>query len=204
MAEVIEKKEKMIHKHPTAEVHGSAKIGEGTKIWNHVQIRENAEIGENCVLGKNVYIDYEVKIGNHVKLENNVSVWNGVTLEDDVFVAPSVVFTNDTYPRSKIWGKERLAKTLIRKGASLGANSTILPNLTIGEHALVGAGAVVTKDVSAHALVMGNPARLRGFVCVCGKKLGKGSVEGEKVAFVCEHCNEKAVIDKKDYEKLTL
>jgi UDP-2-acetamido-3-amino-2,3-dideoxy-glucuronate N-acetyltransferase len=158
--------------HETAEVHDKANVGENTKIWNHAQVREDAVIGKNCNFGKNVYIDFGVRIGDNVKIQNNVSVWHGVTIENDVFIGPSVVFTNDLRPRAFIWNPERVAKTTIKQGASIGANATIIcGERTIGKYAMVGAGSVVTKDVPDYGLVIGNPARLVGYVCVCGQKL---------------------------------
>ncbi|MEM3395924.1 MAG: acyltransferase [Thermoplasmata archaeon] len=154
--------------HPTAEVSERAKIGDGTKIWHQAQVREDTEIGENCNIGKGVYIDFGVKIGNNVKIQNYVSVYHGVVIEDDVFVGPSATFTNDLYPRAKYWGEERLVKTLVKKGASIGANATIVCGIIVGEYAMIGAGSVVTKDVPPHALVLGVPARIRGYVCECG------------------------------------
>jgi len=164
--------------HPTAEVSDKARIGVGTKVWHQAQIREDAVVGENCVIGKNVYVDFGVRIGSNVKLQNNVCVYNGVTIEDDVFVGPGVCFTNDLYPRAAIWDDSRRVKTLVKKGASIGANSTIVCGHVIGEYAMVGAGSVVTMDIPDNALAYGNPARVRGFVCRCGGKLtGEGLVK---------------------------
>jgi UDP-2-acetamido-3-amino-2,3-dideoxy-glucuronate N-acetyltransferase len=159
--------------HPTADVSPKAKIGKNTRIWHQAQIREGVVIGENCIIGKNVYIDFDVKIGSYVKLQNNVCVYHGVTIEDDVFVGPAVIFTNDLYPRARIWNAERVGKTLIKKGASIGANSTIVCGHTIGENAMIGAGSVVTKDIPPHALAFGNPAKQHAWVCACGAKLEK-------------------------------
>ncbi len=157
--------------HNTAEVSEKAKIGKGTKIWNHAQVREDTDIGEDCIISKNVYIDFGVKIGSRCKIQNNVSVYHGVTIEDEVFVGPSACFTNDLFPRATIWDDGRVSKTLVKKGVSIGANSTIVCGNTIGENAMVGAGSVVTSDVPPHALVFGNPAKVRGYVCFCGKRL---------------------------------
>jgi len=144
--------------HDTAEVNPKATIGAETKIWNNVQIRENCAIGKECVLSKDVYIDTGVDIGDRCKVQNSVSIYQGVTIEDDVFVGPNVSFTNDKVPRAfnKDW---EITKTLIKKGASLGANSTILCGIVIGEYAMIAAGSVVTKDVDSFTLVVGNPAR---------------------------------------------
>ena len=157
--------------HDTAEVSNLAKIGKGTAIWNNSQIREGAFIGKNCVISKGVYVDKNVSIGNNTKIQNYVSVFDGVTLEEDVFIGPHVCFTNDKTPRSVgVEGKTLdedlwvLTKTLVKRGASIGANSTILSNITIGKHSMIGAGSVVTKNVPDYALVVGNPAKLVGTV----------------------------------------
>lgn len=156
--------------HETAIVSEKAKIGDDTRIWVNVQIREDAEIGSNCIISKDVYIDHQVKIGSKVKIQNSVSVYKGVTIEDEVFVGPNAVFTNDYYPRAQNenW---KITETLVKKGASIGANATIICGNTIGEYATVGAGSVVIKDVPPHALVVGNPAKIVGKVCKCGMKL---------------------------------
>lgn len=159
--------------HPTAEVSDKAKIGRGTRIWHHAQIREYAEIGEECNIGKGVYIDKYVKIGNRVKIQNYVSVYYGVTIEDDVFIGPSATFTNDKYPRAWLWDESRLCRTIVRRGASIGANATIVCGVTVGEYAMVAAGAVVTKNVPSYCLVAGVPARIIGYVCECGRKLNE-------------------------------
>ncbi len=178
--------------HPTAEVSEKAKIGKGTKIWHQAQIREGAIIGENCNLGKGVYVDFDVKIGNNVKIQNYVSVYHGVEIEDDVFVGPAAVFTNDKHPRAWLWDETRLCHTKIRKGASIGANATIVCGVEIGEYAMVAAGAVVTKNVPPHALVMGVPAKVVGFVCECGEKLDEN--------FKCPACG-KEYPELKKYAK---
>ena len=163
--------------HETAEVSSEAKIGEGTSIWNWAQVRERSQIGENCVIGTKVSIDFDVVIGSNVKIQNSVSVFHGVTIEDGVFIGPHVCFTNDNNPRAvnpdgslKSGSDWEVSKILVKKGASIGANSTICPGVTIGEWALVGAGSVVTKDVPDYALVYGNPARIQGYVSKDGKR----------------------------------
>ncbi|MEM3504794.1 MAG: acyltransferase [Archaeoglobaceae archaeon] len=184
--------------HPTAVVE-KAEIGEGTRIWHFAHIRSGAKIGRNCNIGKDVYIDVEVEIGNNVKIQNCVSIYRGVKIEDDVFIGPHVVFTNDLYPRafSQNW---EVRKTIVKRGASIGANSTIICGITIGEYALIGAGSVVTRDVPAFALVYGNPARIRGFVCYCGRPL-KGKVEEfESFVILKCSCGKSVKIDKNTYK----
>ncbi len=144
--------------HATAEVSENATIGEGTRIWNSAQIREGSTIGEGCILSKDVYVDTGVVVGNRCKIQNSVSIYQGVTIEDDVFVGPNVSFTNDKVPRAfnEEW---KITETVVKKGASLGANATIICGIVIGEYAMVAAGAVVTRDVEPFTLVVGNPAR---------------------------------------------
>jgi acetyltransferase-like isoleucine patch superfamily enzyme len=186
------------YKHPTAIVE-TDQIGEGTKIWHFVHIRENAKIGKNCNIGKCVYIDKDVEIGNNVKIQNFATIYKGVKIEDDVFIGPSVTFTNDLYPRAFIWSEDRIVPTLVKRGASIGANATIVCGVTIGEYAMVGAGSVVTKDVPPHGLVYGNPAKLKGFVCYCGRKLKFVLKENEdSIEYKCEHCS-KVVRIKKEW-----
>lgn len=156
--------------HASATVSDHATIGENTKVWINAQIRENAEIGRNCIISKDTYIDHGVKIGNGVKIQNGVSVFSGVTIEDNVFVGPNAAFTNDYCPRAFDAGWQ-VSETLVKEGASIGANATIVCNTVIGRYAMIGAGSVVTKDVPDHALVVGNPARMIGYVCKCGQRL---------------------------------
>lgn len=164
--------------HRTADVHERAKIGNGTYIWNEVQIRETASIGEQCTISKGVYIDREVKIGNRVKVQNQVSIYRGVTIEDGVFVGPHATFTNDLQPRAVNPDGEMIfdtdwsiTETLVKQGASIGANATIVCGVTIGRWAMIAAGAIVTRDVPDYGLVVGAPARLVDFVGPSGQKL---------------------------------
>jgi acetyltransferase-like isoleucine patch superfamily enzyme len=194
--------------HPTAEVSDKTQIGEGSSIWHHAQVREGVTIGEKCIIGKGVYVDAGVSIGNHVKIQNYVSVYHGVTLEDGVFVGPHVCFTNDMRPRAinpdgslKAADDWVLSETLVRRGAALGANSTIRCGITIGEWAMVGSGSVVTRDVPAHGLVYGNPARLRGFVCACGEIVQEESQYDQIVRAECPKCNRVVEISRQDWEQ---
>lgn len=157
--------------HESSYVDEPCHIGKGTKIWHFSHVMQNCIIGDRCNIGQNVVISPDVVLGNNVKIQNNVSVYTGVVCEDDVFLGPSCVFTNVINPRSHVSRKNEYRKTLLKKGCSLGANSTIVCGHTIGKYALIGAGSVVTKDVPDYALVVGNPARVKGFVCACGEKL---------------------------------
>ncbi len=171
--------------HKTADVSPKAKIGSNTKIWHHSQVRERAEIGENCTLGKGVYIDWEVKIGNNVKIENYACIFHSATIEDGAFIGPNVILTNDRYPRSidpdgtlKKEAKNadwEMGHIIIRRGASIGSGSIVITDLEIGEFSMIGAGSVVTKDVPPQALVFGVPAKIKGYVCKCGKIISRGS-----------------------------
>ena len=183
--------------HPTADVSKAAKVGDGTQIWHEAQVREGARIGRYCRIGKGVYIDANVRIGDNCKLQNRVSVYQGVTIGDRVFVGPHACFTNDQIPRAARtdWKKHDLADrgveweivpTRVEDGASIGANATILCGITIGEAAMVGAGAVVTKDVPPYALVYGSPAKIHGYVCDCGRKLD--------AKLYCAHCKKTIVL----------
>jgi UDP-2-acetamido-3-amino-2,3-dideoxy-glucuronate N-acetyltransferase len=159
--------------HPTALIDEEVEIGEGTKIWHFSHILRGSRIGKNCVLGQNVVVGPFVKVGNNCKIQNNVSLYYGVELEDGVLCGPSCVFTNDKYPRAFIERRNEFLQTRVRRGATLGANATIMCGVTIGQFAMVGAGAVVTQDVPDYALVVGNPARQVGWVCTCGETLSQ-------------------------------
>lgn len=159
--------------HETVCIDAGVSIGAGTKIWHFSHVMQGSVIGRACTIGQNAVIGPDVTIGNGCKIQNNVSIYKGVTLEDEVFCGPSMVFTNVFNPRAHIRRMDEARPTLIKKGASLGANSTIVCGVTVGSYAFVGAGAVVTRDVPDHALVYGNPARRRGWVCRCGEKLDK-------------------------------
>ncbi len=173
--------------HPTAVVDEGCTIGKGTKIWHFSHIMPKCVIGENCNIGQNVVVSPDVMIGNNVKVQNNVSIYTGVICEDDVFLGPSAVFTNVINPRSGVVRKNEYKQTLVKKGASIGANATIVCGNTIGEYAFIGAGAVVTKDVPAYALLIGNPARQTGWMSEYGHKLKFDS----KAEAVCEESKEK-------------
>ena len=160
--------------HESSYVDEGCQIGEGTKIWHFTHVMSGARIGRGCNIGQNVVISPEVIVGDRVKIQNNVSVYTGVILEDDVFCGPSAVFTNVVNPRSHVSRKDEYRRTLVGRGATLGANSTVVCGHAIGRYAFVGAGAVVTKDVPDHALVVGNPGRIAGWVCECGVKLAPG------------------------------
>jgi len=173
--------------HPTATIDEPCEIGTGTKIWHYAHILKGATIGKDCNIGQNVIVSSGASLGNNVKVQNNVSIYTGVILEDDVFCGPSMVFTNVTIPRSHVSRKDEYKKTLVKKGATIGANATIICGITINEYAFVGAGAVVTKDIPANALVVGNPARIVGWMCWCGEKL---EFDDDKRA-VCVRCERK-------------
>ncbi len=174
--------------HETAVIDADVEIGTGTAIWHFSHVLSRSSVGRDCRIGQNVVIGPDVRVGNNVKIQNNVSVYAGVTLEDDVFCGPSMVFTNVLTPRAAFPRNrpEDFAPTVVRRGASIGANATIVCGNTIGEHAMVGAGAVVTKDVRPHSLVLGNPARHVGWVCECGARL---ELDGDVAA--CDECGRK-------------
>lgn len=195
--------------HPTADVSIKASIGESTSIWHQAQVREDVTIGQNCIIGKGVYVDAGVHIGNNVKIQNYVSVYHGVTIEDGVFIGPHVCFTNDMNPRAinpdgslKAADDWMLSLTQVRKGAALGANSTIRCGSTIGMWAMIGCGSVVTKDIPDYGLAWGNPAQLHGFVCPCGTRLEKKSQNKEIVVAECPSCGQKVNIPMKNWEQI--
>lgn len=173
--------------HETAVVEDGATIGHDTRIWHHCHVREGAKIGAGCNLGKNVFVDSGAVIGDGVKIQNNVSVYSGVVIEDYVFVGPSAVFTNDLYPRAANpdW---KITHTVVRSGASIGANATLICGNDIGAYATVGSGAVVVRPVEDHSLVVGNPAHVVGWVCNCGLVAARGSERPSTIR--CERCEE--------------
>ncbi len=173
--------------HETAVIDEGCSIGKGTKIWHFSHVMPNSKIGENCNLGQNIVVSPDVILGNNVKVQNNVSIYTGVICEDDVFLGPSMVFTNVINPRSAIVRKEEYKKTIVKKGASIGANATIVCGNNIGEYAFIGAGAVVTKDVPAFALVVGNPSKQIGWVSEYGHRL----VFDENGFATCKESKEK-------------
>ncbi|MEN9670616.1 MAG: hypothetical protein RL018_893 [Pseudomonadota bacterium] len=174
--------------HPSAIVDEGAQIGEGSRIWHWVHVCAKAVIGKGCSLGQNVFVGNDVVIGNNVKIQNNVSVYDAVRLEDDVFCGPSMVFTNVYNPRSAVTRKDEYRPTIVKRGASLGANSTIVCGVTIGESAFVGAGAVVNRDVPAYAMMLGVPAKRVGWMCRCGLRLKETPLS------ICE-CGTKYLIN---------
>lgn len=180
--------------HPTAEVSKQTNIGPGTFIWNNCQVRENVSIGRGSILGKDVYVDFDVQIGDHVKIQNGAYIYHGTKIESGVFIGPGVIFTNDKRPRAinpdgtiKASTDWEVSPIRVCYGASIGAGTIILPNVTIGKFAMVGAGSVVTHSVADHALVIGNPARQVGYVCKCGEKLIREGLAG----FACPSCGGK-------------
>jgi len=160
--------------HESCYIDDGCVIGDDTKIWHFTHVMTGARIGERCNIGQNVVVSPDVVVGNNVKVQNNVSLYTGVILEDDVFCGPSMVFTNVVNPRSHVSRKHEYRRTLVKRGATIGANATILCGHTIGQYAFIGAGAVVTKDVPDYALVVGNPGRVTGWTCECGVKLASG------------------------------
>jgi UDP-2-acetamido-3-amino-2,3-dideoxy-glucuronate N-acetyltransferase len=184
--------------HATAVIDDGSIIGDGTRIWHFTHIMTGCEIGRNCNLGQNVVVSPGVKLGENVKVQNNVSIYTGVICEDDVFLGPSMVFTNVINPRSAVSRKNEYKKTLVKKGASIGANATIVCGNNIGEYAMIGAGAVVTKPVAPYALVVGNPGRHVGWISEYGHKLQFD----EKGLAICPETGEKYRLSSNKVEKL--
>jgi UDP-2-acetamido-3-amino-2,3-dideoxy-glucuronate N-acetyltransferase len=196
--------------HPTAEVSPQAEIGAGSSIWHQAQVREGARLGRNCIVGKGAYVDLGVQIGDNVKIQNGVSIYHGATIEDGIFVGPHACLINDKLPRAvnpdgSLKGTDDwvVSPILVREGAAIGAHAVVLPGVTIGRWAMIGSGAVVTRDVPDYGLVWGNPAQLRGFVCPCGGRLGDtGRSEDETVTLQCQRCGTDIEVQKADWEQV--
>jgi UDP-2-acetamido-3-amino-2,3-dideoxy-glucuronate N-acetyltransferase len=184
--------------HPTAVIDQPCQIGEGTTIWHFSHIMKNASIGEKCNIGQNVVISPYVVLGNNVKVQNNVSIYTGVTCEDDVFIGPSAVFTNVINPRSAVIRRDAYQKTIVKKGASIGANATIVCGNNIGEFSFIGAGAVVTKEVKPYALLVGNPAKQIGWISAFGHRLHFD----ERGLAVCKESGEEYVLEEGSVKKV--
>lgn len=195
--------------HPTADVSDAAEIGAGTKVWHQAQVREGAVIGAECIIGKGAYVDANVRIGDKCKLQNGVFVFHGFNLEEGVFLGPGAMLLNDKNPRAinpdgtlKDASDWTASAGLVRNGASLGGGVVVLPGITIGRFAMVGSGAVVTREVPDHGLVYGNPARLKGFSCRCGNQMKEAGVEGYAMNLECPACSLTAEIPIEIYETL--
>ncbi|WP_425657053.1 acyltransferase [Tenacibaculum ascidiaceicola] len=184
--------------HETAVIDDGCKIGKGTKIWHFSHIMPNCTIGNNCNIGQNVVVSPKVVLGNNVKVQNNVSIYTGVTCEDDVFLGPSMVFTNVINPRSAIKRQDQYLETIVKKGASIGANATIVCGNNIGEYAFIGAGAVVTKEVQPYALVVGNPSKQIGWISEYGHRL---TFDKDGMA-ICPESGEKYILEDNELRKL--
>lgn len=180
--------------HPSSYVDDGTEIGEGTKIWHFCHVMTGSRIGQRCNIGQNVVISPQVTIGNNVKIQNNVSLYTGVIIEDDAFLGPSMVFTNVVNPRSHVSRKDEYRTTLVRQGASIGANATIVCGVTLGRYCFVGAGSVVTRDVPDYALVYGSPARLRGWMCQCGVQI-EFAPQAEGETATCPACGDRYIKD---------
>ncbi len=183
--------------HPSAVIDEDVELGDGTRVWHFVHISRGARLGERCVLGQNVFIGRDVRIGRGVKIQNNVSVYEGVEIEDDVFLGPSCVFTNVINPRASIERKDEFRRTRVRRGATVGANATILCGHELGEHCMIGAGSVVTRGAGPFELLVGNPARRLGFICACGLRLPAEAREPR-----CAGCRRRYRIDAERCEPL--
>jgi len=195
--------------HPTAEVSDNAEVGPGTRIWSDVQVREGATVGSECIVGKGSYVDVKVRIGDRCKLQNGVFVFHGFNLEDGVFLGPGVMLLNDKHPRAinadgslKLENDWTVSEAVVRYGAAVGGGAVILPGVNIGRFAMVGSGAVVTRDVPDHAIVFGNPARLRGFACVCGRELKPIERKPDGMLMRCPACGTEVSIPLDDYTRL--
>ena len=195
--------------HPTADVADDAEIGPGTRIWHQVQVRDGAVIGSECILGKGAYVDLKVRIGDRCKLQNGAFVFHGFNLEDGVFLGPGVMLLNDKNPRAinadgslKSDTDWTASEAVVRHGASVGGGAVVLPGVTVGRFALVGAGAVVTRDVPDHGIVVGNPARLKGFACVCGKNLERLNQRPDGTLMRCPDCGTEVSIPVDVYAQL--
>lgn len=184
--------------HESSYVDQPCQIGEGTRVWHFSHIMSNCIIGKNCNIGQNVVVSPDVRIGDNCKIQNNVSLYTGVICENAVFLGPSCVFTNVINPRSHVNRKDEYRQTIVKTGASVGANATIVCGHNIGRYAFVGAGSVVTRDVPDFALVVGNPARIKGWICKCGEKLDFGT----EPAVSCRKCNEKYIMTDNEVHEL--
>lgn len=210
---ITKKKKKEVKKpeyfvHPTAQIEDEVVFGNGTKVWHFAQIRKGAKIGENCVIAKSVFIDFESQIGNNVKIQNHAIIYHKAVIDDGVFIGPNVCFTNDKIPRAinpdgspKTANDWHVTTIHINQGASIGGHSVILPGVTIGQFALAGSGSVITKDVPDFALIYGNPARIKGFVCRCGKKIKDFIESDEAIVGKCE-CGLNIPVDRETYNNL--
>jgi acetyltransferase-like isoleucine patch superfamily enzyme len=195
--------------HPTAEVSDKSIIGYNTKIWHQAQVREGVKIGNECIIGKGAYVDFEVIIGNHCKLQNGVYVYHGAVLADGVFLGPGAMILNDKNPRAinpegtlKTDADWEVGPVHVGRGASIGGGAMILPGVTIGKWAMIGTGAVVTRDVPDYGLCLGNPARLVGFVCACGHRLAFKNEAEAGVILACSVCGEEVVIPRETYRQM--
>ena len=193
--------------HPSAEVSPQAEIGAGSSIWHEAQVREGARLGRNCIVGKGAYIDFGVRIGDNVKIQNRASIYHGTTIEDGVFIGPHVCLTNDKLPRAvnpdgtlKAADDWQVSPILVREGAAIGAHSVVLPGVTIGRWAMIGAGSIVSRDVPDHGLAWGHPARLHGFVCRCGHRLEAAEEQQDTVLARCPECGREITFQKTTWE----